>query len=129
MKPIIQPLSKSLPFWLNEYQANPFTAATREFPIDYVVPFEQSYRFSIEIPEGYEADSVPEPGEVNLLNGVGKFTYKVVLLSDKINITSKIKINDSLIEAWQYQLVQKFYAKIVQKLGESIVLKKIGEAK
>lgn len=114
-----------LPFLFNEYQVNPFTAPTREFPIDYVIPFEKSYRFTIEIPDGYEADTVPEPGEVNLLGGLGKFTYKVVLLSDKINISTKIKINSSLIDAWQYALIKKFYQNIVEKFGKQLILKKV----
>ncbi len=101
---------------------NYFKAETRAYPVDFVYPWSDKYNVSIVIPEGYQVESLPEPLNINLSNGMGSFRYGVTENAGKVNITFQNAIKTSVIGAEFYKDLQQYYKMILEKESEKIVL-------
>ncbi len=101
---------------------NYFKAETRTYPIDFIHPWTDKYNVSIEIPEGYTVESLPDPLSINLSNNMGSFRYGVSQNGGKIIVTFQNAIKTSVIGAEYYQDLQQYYKMILEKEAEKIVL-------
>ena len=101
---------------------NPFTQEVRAYPIDFTFPFEDKYNISIEIPAGYQVESLPK--SVNMVTGddVGAFKYQAVSTDNKIQITITATMNRAIVPADYYEVLKDFYQKVIEKQNEKIVL-------
>jgi hypothetical protein len=104
---------------------NPFKLEEREFPIDFVSPWKDVNRVSIEIPEGYKIEVLPEPLAISLPDNLGVFKYQVLQKGGKISTISILKFNNAIILPQYYAHLKDFYRQMVQKQSEKIVLVKI----
>lgn len=104
---------------------NPFKLKERKFPVDFATAWEDSDRVTIEIPEGYKVESVPEPKAVALPDNLGVFKYQIIHSGSKIKTLSSLKFNKALIPAQYYEYLKAFYGQVVDKESEKIVLVKI----
>jgi transglutaminase-like putative cysteine protease len=102
----------------------PFTAATREYPVDFIFPFQKKYTISLNLPEGYDVESVPESLTVVMDKGLGQFTYLTSVTGRQVQVVFSYTINQSLIEPEDYNIIKDFYNKMIAKQSEKIVLKK-----
>ena len=105
-------------------EENPFKQKTRNFPIDLSYPFSDKYMINIQIPEGYEVESISENERVEF-NNVADFTYLANVNGSFLQLTVSLNLKTSLILARDYELFKEFYTKVVEKQSEKIVLKKI----
>ncbi|MCF6298166.1 MAG: DUF3858 domain-containing protein [Flavobacteriaceae bacterium] len=103
---------------------NPFKIDTREYPIDFGTPWEEKINITIQIPEGYTVESLPENVANGMSDDMGKFIYAVKNQENKIQVTSLIKINNGIIPANYYQEIKEMFKQIVAKQTEKIVLTK-----
>jgi hypothetical protein len=103
---------------------NPFKIDTREYPIDFGMPWEEKINISVSIPEGYKVESLPENIAKGMSEDLGSFIYSLKNESNKIQITSIIKINQGVISASYYQEIKEMFKQIVSKQTEKIVLSK-----
>ena len=106
-------------------EKNPFSLEERKYPVDYGYPMDRSYMLNFEIPEGYELDDAPENIRLALPENAGIFTYQVTVLGNKLQVMSRIQINQTLFVFSDYKLLKEFYNIVVNKHSEQIVLKKI----
>lgn len=104
---------------------NPFKSETREYPIDYNYLWNDVYRITIEIPEGYEIESIPESLAMGIEDNLGEFKYMISKNGNLINLNASIKINTLIIPSGYYGNIKQFYKMLVEKEKEKIVLKKI----
>ena len=104
---------------------NPFKSEVRAHPVDFKFPWKDRYIISIKIPEGYTVESLPESALYHMTDKMASYVYRVSASEDKINISTEMAFNSSIIAPDYYQDLKKFYETIVTKQNEKIVLTKI----
>lgn len=103
---------------------NPFKSENREFPVEYVVPWQDKHRVSVELPEGYTIESVPEQLSIALPDKLGSFKFLIQQRGNKLTILSNLQMNSSVITPEYYPQLKAFYNTVVKKQTEKIVLVK-----
>jgi len=103
---------------------NPFKLVDRKFPVDFGVPFKEKNTVSIQIPEGYKVETLPESAAVSISDNMAVFRYKIVSKGKKINVISQLQINSPVITPEFYKELKEFYNLMVKKQLEKIVLVK-----
>lgn len=104
---------------------NPFTAEQRAYPIDFRFPSSLAYMITISIPEGYQVETLPESEIYQLPDGLGEFRFMISNTENAIQlrVTSDIKL--ALVPADYYEPLKEYYAAMISKQTEKIVLEKI----
>ena len=110
--------------FFTEYK-NPFVLERRNFPIYFTYPKLEKYNVNIEIPEGYVLETLPTAVAMNMIDNIGKFSYKIAAVANKIQLSFSIEINLASVPADYYATLKEFYQKMVDKQKEKIILKKI----
>lgn len=107
------------------FSENPFKATERQHPIDY--SYRRTYKqvFNLSIPEGYEVEEVPEATTVVLEGNTVQFVFQPQVTALTVQIMSLLRINQSLVDARQYQELRKLYEEVLVKHQEKIVLRKV----
>lgn len=103
-------------------KSNPFIHSKRLFPVYFKQLSNIKNVVSIEIPENYIIESVPEKTHVALPGNKGVFIYEVKDMSDKLMIYYTLKINTDVIPSEEYPYLSKFYEEMMIKQNEKIVL-------
>lgn len=107
---------------------NPFTKEERKFPVNFDYPESYKQMVSITIPEGYAVDELPSSqkyvfGDDDALI----FTYRIVQSGDLISLQYHFQIKELMIGQDLYPGLREFFAKIILKNSEQIVLKKTAQ--
>ncbi|RNI30322.1 DUF3857 domain-containing protein [Rufibacter immobilis] len=103
---------------------NPFKLTTRQYPIDFAAPVDETYFFTYQLPEGYVPETLPAPAILTLPRNAAKFTYVVQAQNGQLQITSKLNINKTFFTPEEYGNLREFFSRIVAKHAEKVVLKK-----
>lgn len=113
------------PMFFYSIDENPFKLEERNYPIDYSYPSKERYIFSIDIPEGYQVESVPE--SVNLVVGENDFGFKYIFSQrgNKLQLLVDFSVNIAMVNPVNYEEVKAFYQAIVEKEKEKIIVSKI----
>ncbi|AOW18539.1 hypothetical protein LPB03_14225 [Polaribacter vadi] len=101
---------------------NPFKLAERKYPVDFATAWRDINRVSIEIPEGYTVEKLPESFAIALPNNLGVFKYQVSQNGNKVKSLSILEFNSAMIPSEYYAYLKDFYSKLVKKQTEKIVL-------
>ena len=101
---------------------NPFKLEDRKFPVDFASPWKNKSIVSIQIPEGYKVESLPEVLVIGLPDGLGVFKFQVAQNGNTINTMSILQFNNAIISPEYYGGLKDFYGQIVKKQSEKIVL-------
>jgi hypothetical protein len=104
---------------------NPFKSETRNYPVDYAYPFENTYMLMLQIPEGYAVESVPKSQRLVMEDELGSFLYNVNVFGNMIHISSRFSIEKGSISQVYYPSLKNFYSLAMKKHNEQIVLKKV----
>ena len=112
------------PFVALQEKENPFKLEKREYPVDYGSPLEKLYICKIPIPDGYLVDELPKSILLKLPNNSAKYAYSLVQSGNTLSLTSNLQINNSLFTQEEYPNLREFYAQVVAKQSEQIVLKR-----
>lgn len=105
-------------------RTNPFKTEERTFPVDYGSAWKETNNVSIQLPEGYKPEFLPEQFAIGLPENLGFFKFKVSQNGNTINVSSIIQINTPVIAPNYYSSLKEFYSKVVAKQTEKIVLVK-----
>ena len=103
---------------------NPFKQDKREYPVDFVFPHQDKYALTINLPEGYAVESIPEPAAISMGN-LGKFTFHITSNEKQIQISAVKEINEAIVGSQDYEMLKNFYKAMIDKTNEKIILKKI----
>lgn len=112
------------PFFHLGQSESVFKSEERSYPIDFIYAYEDRYSVSIQIPEGYVVESIPENLVINLSQGMGAFRYGASEANGKISISMQNAIKTPVIDAGYYKDLQEYFKMIIEKQAEKIVLKK-----
>ena len=104
---------------------NPFTAESREYPIDFKYPTSNSYTISITIPDGYLVESIPESAALQLPDGLGKYGFMISQTGNSIQLRVTSDVNFTMVPALYYDALKQYFKAIVEKETEKIVLVKL----
>ncbi|MCH4821796.1 DUF3857 and transglutaminase domain-containing protein [Gramella lutea] len=103
---------------------NPFKQNERSYPVYLDYPELHNYSINILLPEGYQIVSIPESTHVKLGGDAGEFKFIVNGAGNVIRVSSTISLKKPFFLAEEYDFLKKFYANIIKKHSEAIVLEK-----
>jgi hypothetical protein len=112
------------PFFGDVQRENPFKAAERKYPVEMPYTTDDTYMLNLEIPEGYDVEEMPKSARVALNGDDGSFEYLIARQDNFIQLRCRIKLNKANFSADDYANLRDFYAFVVKKQSEQIVLKK-----
>jgi hypothetical protein len=105
--------------------ANPLAPEKREYPVDFGCPVKDSYIFIFDIPDGYSVESLPEKVVLALPENGGTFKFTVSQVGNKIAVNSIFSLTKTFYVMSEYPDLREFYARMIAKQAEKIVLKKL----
>lgn len=108
------------------YNENPFKSEHRIYPVqfDYLDSFIEMV--NITIPEGYAVEELPQ--SERFIFGDNRaivFTYALNNVGNKIAVNYQLQVRTIMVLPSEYEHLKEFFAKVVAKNNEQIVLKKI----
>lgn len=112
------------PLLFNLYEANPFRLPERLFPVNYTYPRKYSNTIRITMPFGYEIDELPEPIALTMDNRDCFYSYLIKSSGQQIQIQLELEINKAQFSFDEYPFLREFFAMIVEKQLEPLVLRK-----
>ncbi|HSI70618.1 MAG TPA: transglutaminase domain-containing protein [Gillisia sp.] len=104
---------------------NPFKEGERMFPIIFDFPSIENCTVNIMVPPGYEVESLPESSIYELNNGAGTFKFLALQNGNFLRVESVLDLKNIVYSPQDYDALKKFYAQMVEKHSELIVLKRI----
>ncbi len=112
------------PFLFIQKKANPFKKETRKYPIQFENKSSLTKKVTIEVPEGYVIESIPESLNIKMAGNKGQ--YKILLSSkgNTIHVMSNLKINKATFSNQDYSIFKQTFEAIVKKENEKIILVK-----
>jgi len=105
-------------------KTNPFNAEKRVYPVDFRCPFKDAYVFTYEIPAGYKIESLPESVRFTLADQSASFKFVIAAKDNKIMVSSTLSITKPVYITTEYENLRDFFARIVAKHAQQIILKK-----
>ncbi len=105
--------------------SNPFVSEKREYPVDFNFPNEVTRMITINLPEGYQIESIPSSKSFSLKDDLIKFTYNINGTDNRIQVSCILQINTSIIGPENYQDLKTLYDEMTKTENEKIVLKKL----
>jgi len=112
------------PMLWGDTRNNPFQAADRKYPVEMPYAMDDGYILNMEIPQGYVIDELPKSARVVLNGDQGLFEYMLGAQENMIQLHCRIRLNKAWFAPEDYSSLRDFYAYIVKKESENIVLKK-----
>lgn len=104
---------------------NYFKQEVREYPVDFSFPFSDKYNITIQIPEGFEVETVPIPVILTMEDNLGAFKFNIVVNGSSLQLSVAHQINEAIVTAGKYDMLKEYYKTMVAKETEKIVLKRI----
>ena len=113
------------PMLSGKMQENPMKQEERNCPIEFIVPLKNVYMFNLTIPEGYEVDELPEPINLVTPDRTANLKYIMQVVGNRIQLMHSWQIKKSFYAPNKFPELKEFYAMIISKHSEQIVLKKV----
>jgi len=112
------------PLLSEAYTENPFKATERSFPVDFGAPMDETFMAEYKLPAGYEAEQLPSALALTLPNNGGRYNFQASVRSGTLVIISRLNLRLPQYSAEEYHNLREFFARIVAKQAEQVVLKK-----
>lgn len=111
------------PLLFESWKSNPFKLEKREYPVEYDYPLVLNHTMVIEVPENFVVETLPKPQIFTTPDKSFRYTYNVVVLGNKIQITSLLTRKKMLYLPEEYDFLKAFYDMVIAKQNEKVVLK------
>jgi hypothetical protein len=113
------------PMFGEGYKENPFKSAERYYPVEMPYTKDETYVFTMFIPDGYVVDELPKSILVKLNEaGDGMFEYRIAESGGTISMRSRVQLKRAYYRPAEYDMLREFFNLVVKKHSEQIVLKK-----
>ena len=106
------------------WQENPLKKQERQYDVDMNYPWTETYMMTIQVPEGYKVESLPESFVYRLPDQSAQFTFGTNNLGQTVKITSQIKFKKAVYKVQEYSAIREIMTNITGRFNEMIVLKK-----
>lgn len=104
--------------------SNPFKSDNRTFPIEFAYPHSDKYIITLQIPEGYVVDYVPETENLFFADKILSHRYIVNKDEKTLKFMIQDDVNVTILSSEFYPDLKEYYNKKWIKQNEKIVLKK-----
>lgn len=113
------------PMFTEGKKENPFKSSSRLYPVEMPYTTDEAYILRMEIPEGYQLEELPKSIRLNYDDeGRSFFEYIISEKNGTIMLRSRIKLSRTYFLPDEYEVLREFFAQVVNKHNEQIVLKK-----
>ena len=112
------------PLLTEAYKSNPFSAATRNYPVEMPNASDETIIVNMEIPKGYKIDELPKSVRLKLNESDGMFEYLIQADSREIQLRCRLRMNKATFSPEDYDTLREFFSQVVKKQAEKIVFKK-----
>ena len=108
------------------FKQNPLKASERLYPVEMPYRINDTYNLTFQMPDGYVLDELPKSVTLKLEQNGNKvfFEYKISSSANYIMMQYRLFIDETIFFPAEYNGIREFFAKVVAKLDEQIVLKK-----
>lgn len=113
------------PFLFFATTENPFKQESREYPIDFIYPHQDKFNVSLNIPDGYAVESLPQNKAIGMPDNIGNFKFSISNTGNQIQMLFTYDINQAIVNPDKYELLKNFFKEMVAVQTDKIVLKKI----
>lgn len=103
---------------------NELTASERKLPIEFNYPNIYRATVNIELPQGFEVAELPKSNRISL-NEMCKLNYIIQQNGNRIMLSYSFEMGQVLFSQLEYENLQAYFAAVVNKNNEMIVLKKV----
>ncbi len=103
---------------------NPFRENEREYPVFYSSLSDTRQIIKINIPDGYEIESLPARSAMTLEGQKAKFIYSAKQMGQTLVIDYTFKVNTDIFLPSEYPGLKELYDRVIEKSKEKIVLTK-----
>lgn len=111
------------PVVVKEVDSNPFKAETRTLPVEFTMPLNRRYFFSVDIPEDYEVETLPETVNIVLPNGGGSYNFICEQVGNTIQVLVRFRIDRLMFSPTEYPEFRELFNLIISKQEEKVILK------
>lgn len=102
---------------------NPLTQPKRNYPVDMIYPERRVYSSTIDIPEGYKVDFLPETLKIS--NDNFELNYLAMSDGSKVMITFAYQFRKAVYSTDDYSDIKYYFGSIVKKGNEKVVFSKL----
>lgn len=107
--------------FLNQKES-PFTATTRETPIDFKFPFIEQKIINITVSDAFILQETPKPIKLLMKDNLGEYSLNISQNGNIIQVMSVFKINQTLFPPSEYEDIRSFYAQMLERQTTPLVL-------
>ena len=106
---------------------NPFSNPERLYGVDYGTAKEETANLILTIPNGYKVEELPKMGRFTFSENGVKYDYLIEAVGNQIKLNTRLSIKKTAFSVAEYPDLRDYYAKIIAKMGEQIVLTKVAK--
>ncbi|HEU5364900.1 MAG TPA: DUF3858 domain-containing protein, partial [Hanamia sp.] len=109
----------------NDYRKNPFNSTDKRiFPVELLYPIDETYDFTMDIPNGYTVDELPKSVHVDFNGTDGSFLYQITKDDYTVQLHMVIQIHQTFFPPEAYSSLRDFFNMVIKKENEQVVFKK-----
>jgi hypothetical protein len=112
------------PFFIGDWEKNPFTARERHYPVDLGAPIEDLLSVTLAYPADFELSNLPPPMAISLPGGGGRYLFSVQNIGGKVIINSMLTLSKPIYTSEEYHYLKEFLNKVVQTYQTNLVFQK-----
>ncbi|MBX2827156.1 MAG: DUF3857 domain-containing protein [Flavobacteriaceae bacterium] len=113
------------PLLFTALSENPFQKEERKYSIDFEFLRKNQTMITIQIPEGYQVESLPEAIKFSLPDNMGSFIYRISSSGSNIQVQCAFQINMPLMPFDAHDSLKEFFKVRMDKETEKVVLSKV----
>ena len=112
------------PILFEKMTENPFKSPDRIYPVEFQTPTDKTYIVNISLPENMSIEEKPKNISINMPDNSAKFIYSINAVGNVIQLNIKLNIKNTLYSQDQYPYLKEFYAQVISKINEPILLQR-----
>ncbi len=112
------------PFLRVPYEENPFKQEQRSFPVDFGVPFEETFIVNLMLSSKYSIEELPKSQSIRIPDNGGEFSYYITTSEQMLQFKGVLKINKAIYSPEEYAFLKELFTLMISKFGEQVVFKK-----
>lgn len=113
------------PFLFFGEKTNPFTEEVRNYPIDFIFPFQKRYILVVEFPENYKIEYAPDNLLITVDDGIASYKFESSFSQNKLTVIGEFHLNHPSFSKDYYNSLKDFYKRMFDKQNETFILSKM----
>lgn len=113
------------PFLFFGEKTNPFTEEVRNYPIDFIFPFQKRYILVVEFPENYKIEYAPDNFLITVDDDIASYKFESSFSQNKLTVIGEFHLNHPSFSKDYYNSLKDFYKRMFDKQNETFILSKM----